>query len=419
MESLAWSSLPLSPAKQLSAALPLTHGSPAAGNQTSTPSNPDTRPAAEQLSRYDRDDRDGLASAAPPREKPEKPEKQHRHLIFDTAALDAARLRPRHKHKHSKSRDGRFPRLMNPIASSAGGSAKALFPVWSSGREKDSDADNGLLRPITRETTRSRWGSESTVGFGTGSRKGSLLEDMDVGTKLGLIRPQDIRSVDDLEQVRDRRKQGEEFLRSALSFIGTLATDITRRLDYTYYNLLEKIAALNTTMASFQELSDSTTTLLADFERETTSLEKEVRKQIGELREFQPQIQRIENLEQRMRAGRTRASALSDRLEAMRAEIDRWEKREVEFQTRVNRRLRIFWAVVAAAILTAVIALAIQNWSTGSGAEMFAQAGEVNRLNPWRDSHQTQLLHPPDNAVSTSLPSEEPSPDPLRIFDEL
>ncbi|GES66859.1 hypothetical protein ATEIFO6365_0016014700 [Aspergillus terreus] len=417
MDSFAWSSLPLSPAKQLSATLPLTRGSPAAGNQTPAPSNPEN---PEQLSRHDRHDRDGLASTAPPQEKPDKQEKQHRHLIFDTAALDAARLRPRHKHKHSKSRDGRFPRLMNPIASSAGGSAKALFPTWSGGREKDNDADNGLLRPVTRETTRSRWGSESTVGFGTGSRKGSLFEDMDAGTKLGLIRPQEIRSVEDLEQVRERRKQGEEFLRSALSFIGTLATDITRRLDYTYYNLLEKIAALNTTVSSFQELSDSTTTLLADFERETRSLEQDVRKQIGELREFQPQIQRIENLEQRMRAGRTRASALSDRLEAMRAEIDRWEKREVEFQTRVNRRLRIFWAAVAAAILTAVIALVIQNWTTVSGSEGFAQAGELaNRTTLWRDSHQTEgSLHRSNKPESTTRPSE-PSPDPLRMLDEL
>ena len=98
---------------------------------------------------------------------------------------------------------------MNPIASSA--SARGLLPQWSGGREKESDPDDGLalLRPVTRETTRSRWGSESTTGLGTGSRKGSILDEIDRNNHLGLIRRQEVRSLDDLEQVRERRKQGE------------------------------------------------------------------------------------------------------------------------------------------------------------------------------------------------------------------
>ncbi|KAL4887897.1 hypothetical protein BDV59DRAFT_206549 [Aspergillus ambiguus] len=286
--------------------------------------------------------------------------------------------RPRHR-PHSRS--DRLPRMT---------------PVKPRNPDRDKDPDpNGLLRPITRETTRARWGSDSTVGVGSGSRQDSLVDDIDP-TRRGLIRPRDIRSVDDLEQVRDRRKQGEEYLRSVLSFIGTLATDITRRLDYTYYNLLEKIAALNTTVASFQELSDSTTTLLTDFERETVRLEQDIRKQIGDLHEFQPQIQRIEDLEERMRAGRARASALSDRLELMRAEIDRWEKREVEFQTRVNRRLRIFWAVVAAAFLAALLAVLLQSHS---------------------DRWRAQSTRGSDGQSTSGVPL--PPTDPLRILDEL
>jgi hypothetical protein len=98
---------------------------------------------------------------------------------------------------------------MNPIASSA--SARGLLPTWPGAREKESDPDDGhgLLRPITRETTRSRWGSESTTGLGTGSRKGSILDEIDQNSHFGLIRRQEVRSLDDLEQVRDRRKQGE------------------------------------------------------------------------------------------------------------------------------------------------------------------------------------------------------------------
>lgn len=146
--------------------------------------------------------------------------------------------------------------------------------------------------------------------------------------------------------------------------IGTLATDITRRLDYTYYNLLEKIAALNATVASFQELSNSTSTLFNDFERETTSLEHEIRKQFGELNEFQPQIQRIEVLEERMRVGRAKAEALNAKLEEMRDEVHRWEEKEVEWQTRVTKRLRIIWGLVLSGVLAFMIACIIQIWPT-------------------------------------------------------
>ncbi|PYH84712.1 hypothetical protein BO82DRAFT_259192, partial [Aspergillus uvarum CBS 121591] len=264
-----------------------------------------------------------------------------------------------HKHKHNKSGDGRFSR--KKIQSTTSTTARALLPTWSGMKDKDNDEENGLLRPMTRQTTRSRWGSESTTGLTDGSRRESILEGIDTNTKLGPVARQEIRSSEDLEQVKSRRKYGEEYLRSALSLIGTLATDITRRLDYTYYNLLEKVAALNATVSSFQELLNSTSSLFADFQRETSSLDQEIRKQIGELQEFQPQLRRIEALEDRMKTGRTKAQELNDRLENMRNEIDHWEKKEMEWQDRVNRRLRMFWAFAAAGVLAVLLAIATQN----------------------------------------------------------
>lgn len=154
------------------------------------------------------------------------------------------------------------------------------------------------------------------------------------------------------------------YLRTALSSIGTQATEVTRRLDYTYYNLLEKITALNATIASFQELSDSASTLLNDFERETAGLDQEIRNQINELKGFEPQIQKADALEERMKAGRRRVEDLGNRLEAMRQEIDSWERREAEWQTRVSRRLRIFWMVVTSAVLVLALAIIFQNWPT-------------------------------------------------------
>ncbi|EKV11569.1 Cgr1 [Penicillium digitatum] len=264
-----------------------------------------------------------------------------------------------HRRKYSKSRELRFPNPMSHLASSA--SARGLLPTWSGGKDKDREGDDGLLRPVTKETTRSRWGSESTTGLSDG-RNGNLLDTPGQHEQLAPIRRHEILSMDDLEKIKKRRKLGEEYLRSALTSIGTLATDVTRRLDYTYYNLLEKTTALNSTISSFQELSDSASTLLNDFERETAGLDQDIRRQLSDLKGFEPQIQKADALEQRMKAGRQRVEELGKRLETVRHEIDSWEQRETEWQTRTSRRLRIFWGIVTSALLVLVLALVLQNW---------------------------------------------------------
>lgn len=111
-----------------------------------------------------------------------------------------------HRHKHSKSRELRLPRPMSHLASSA--SARGLLPGWSSRDNKEREGEDGLLRPLSRETTnRSRWGSESTSG--ERSRRGSLLDNPEQNERLGPIQRREIRGMEDLERVRRRRKQGE------------------------------------------------------------------------------------------------------------------------------------------------------------------------------------------------------------------
>ncbi|KAJ5963135.1 hypothetical protein N7481_013440 [Penicillium waksmanii] len=288
----------------------------------------------------------------------------HNHNHSHSYSLDGSSSKSTsHKHKHTKSRELRLPRPMSHLASSA--SARGLLPTWS-GKDKDPgprDADDGLLRPITRETTasttRSRWDSDSTRGTG---RRGSLLDVPEQHERLGPIRRQEIQSMEDLERVKRRRKQGEGYLRSALTSTGTQATDATRRLDYTYYNLLERVTALNSTIASFQDLSESAATFLNEFDRETSTLDTEIRKQIIDLKGFTPQSDKSKSLESRMKSGREKVEQLGTRLQAVKSEIDRWERRELDWQERISRRLRIFWAVVGSAVMVLVLGVVLQNW---------------------------------------------------------
>lgn len=167
------------------------------------------------------------------------------------------------------------------------------------------------------------------------------------------------------------------FLRATLSSIGTLATDITRRLDYTYYNLLERYSTLHAIIDSFQELVNSGSALYDDFQRETRNMDHEYRKQLEEFKGFEPQVRKIEALEKRMNAGRAKFEELGNRLNAVREEIEGWERREGEWQARVSRRLRIMWAVMGTAIVVLIIAIIVQSWPSPDPA---SDADALSRL---------------------------------------
>lgn len=203
------SPLPPSASRSSSATFPLTHGSPIV--RPNDPPPPE-EPFAGQPERSSRRPQRQHAADRPtsPDATPNDPSSRHRpsaRQLIEPLGLDGNTLH--HRHKHSKSRELRLPRPMSHLASSA--SARGLLPTRSGGRDKDREGDDGLLRPITRETTRTRWGSDSTSGLGTGSRKGSLLDTPEQHERLGPIRRQEIQSIDDLEKVKKRRRQGEEY----------------------------------------------------------------------------------------------------------------------------------------------------------------------------------------------------------------
>jgi hypothetical protein len=216
--------IPLSTSRTTSATFPLTHGSSTPRtNYQPTPNEPF---AARNDTLTDRTS-SGYFTHRPQhgrdhRDPPTSPDKFLGHTRtrsfakqVELPSLDG--LKSHHRHKHSKSRELRLPRPMSNLASSA--SARGLLPTWSGGRDKERESDDGLLRPITRETTRSRWGSDSTSGLESGSRRGSLLDAPEQYERLGPIRRQEIQSMEDLELVKKRRKQGEEYGDPCLSLV--------------------------------------------------------------------------------------------------------------------------------------------------------------------------------------------------------
>ncbi|KAL9111962.1 MAG: hypothetical protein Q9227_003582 [Pyrenula ochraceoflavens] len=166
----------------------------------------------------------------------------------------------------------------------------------------------------------------------------------------------------DLTKLRLAARNAEDELRTRLNEIAKTSTEITRRLDYTYYNLLEKLGQLVATVASFKSLLNQTEDLSTDFAKSisaspgTGGLQADVNR---DLAEFQKGLEtsegRIAELEQRLKAGSLKASELGDRLETCRRTVSRWEEREREWKEKVDARLRFFWICGAVIILVSLL----------------------------------------------------------------
>jgi hypothetical protein len=173
---------------------------------------------------------------------------------------------------------------------------------------------------------------------------------------------------------------------------------------------------------------------------------------INDLKGFESQIQKADALEERMKRGRKRVEDLGSRLDAVRREIDSWEQRETEWQSRISRRLRIFWAAMGSALLVLVLAIVLQNWpaiTSGDETPLPTEAtnqsslGASYRFDMWDSAgvngHDSEVgaSHYPSSLedrlqslqqVSTSVtvsatragPNATPiEHDPFRVLDEL
>lgn len=153
-------------------------------------------------------------------------------------------------------------------------------------------------------------------------------------------------------------------------------------------------------------------------------MDQELRKQLGELKGFQPQTQKVESLEGRMKAGRQKAEALGERLENIRSEIESWERREAEWQACVGRRLRILWSAVAGSILVFLVAVAVQSWPASKRSldpEVLLQ-GTANRhaQHDWSDSSGlADRATCQGSSVAPAFTDQSTREDPLRILDGL
>lgn len=113
----------------------------------------------------------------------------------------------------------------------------------------------------------------------------------------------------------------------------------SRRLDDTYYAILEKVSVLRQTIGSLQELSGLTKELRLNFESDTKELLEDVEGQVEGFDSFRIQQAQVEGLETRIKAGREKADELTSRIVKAKERVDARAKAEAEWEAQNTRKL--------------------------------------------------------------------------------
>lgn len=134
-------------------------------------------------------------------------------------------------------------------------------------------------------------------------------------------------------------------LKKSLLDLAAFSTATNRRLDETYYIVLQKLTALQNTILALQDLARASTSTNAGFIAESRAVVAEAQAQLDAFGDFTAPQARVEALQARVQGGRRRIAALSGRVDVVRRRVERWERADREWQERTRRRLKIVWGV--------------------------------------------------------------------------
>lgn len=209
--------------------------------------------------------------------------------------------------------------------------------------------------------------------------------------------------------------------------LNTLSNNTTRRLDNTYYAVLEKLSVLHSTIISLKELASMTKQLSEEFKTESEEVVRDVEIQLDGFAGFEDQQKQIGELQERVMAGRDRIKTLGGRVDVVRDRVDGWERAEGEWQEKTRKRLRILWMLMA---VVAVVLLGLMGFqytprsqvdmlkgvNTSSLAEVLPDLERIgNKSSSWKKT--TVGLF---EKMLEKDEEEELEEDPrLRLFDEL
>lgn len=185
--------------------------------------------------------------------------------------------------------------------------------------------------------------------------------------------PHQLVTTETIAHERRLRQRRQDHVSTALNALSRDAHTATRKLDDTYYALLQKVGLLKATISSFHDLHSCLDDTTQDFATRSDSLVKDITSQIDAFQNMSQQDESIDQLVKRLHKAKERAESFESRLESCRLRLERWEKKEQEKNKRNNRT----WAVALTSLAAFIILiLAIVLWRKGSLASVAEKPSE-------------------------------------------
>ncbi|KAI5927752.1 hypothetical protein F4810DRAFT_279926 [Camillea tinctor] len=153
------------------------------------------------------------------------------------------------------------------------------------------------------------------------------------------------------EQIQGQRRKPASSttgLQDSLAHLSAFSNATMRRLDDTYYSVLERLSMLQSTIVSIKELASMTQEVAQGFGDESAGLAAEIDSHTRSFDQFDDQQKRIQGLQDRICAGRDRVRTLGRRVDVVRDRIEGWERADRAWQERTRRRLKGLWIIISA-----------------------------------------------------------------------
>ncbi|RYP74603.1 hypothetical protein DL771_002869 [Monosporascus sp. 5C6A] len=175
----------------------------------------------------------------------------------------------------------------------------------------------------------------------------------DISTRAGTHAAQ--MSQEQLQEEREKVVSRITGLRESLADLSSFSTATTKRLDNTYYVVLEKLGMLQSTITAFKELADDSQELSEVFKAEYREVAADIESQLDGFGQFDDQQQRIESLQGRVQASREKVRALSKRVDVVQERIEGWERADKAWQEKTRRRLKVIWIIMSTLLFNLIL----------------------------------------------------------------
>ncbi len=220
-------------------------------------------------------------------------------------------------------------------------------------------------------------------------------------------------------------------LEQSIADLASFISSTTKQLDETYYSVLEKLGALQTTIDGLKELAEHTRQLTSNFSTEANELVTDIHAQLDAFGEFEDQQKRIESLQSRIQTGRELIKSLSERVDVVSERIESWGQADREWQEKIRKRLKVVW-VVTSVVVFLVLSLFIGSQYSPVGLEETTAHTASDGLHTPRDvpgGSTAEVLISSADPVRDGMPLNftghgrpgisSATTDMLRVFDEL